>query len=706
MDRQIIHSACQHDCPDNCSMQTVVVNGRAESVSGRAEHPFTRGVLCAKVKSFDQRVYSDQRILHPMRRIGAKGQGKFERIGWDEALNTIAQNFRAIVQTNGAQAILPFNYLGSQGLLNGMHCGDPFFNRLGASVGERTFCNSGASKAFRMVSGPTGGLDPESFVHSRFILLWGINVVSTSMHHWRFIQDAIRQGAELVVIDPLKSKTASQATWHVRPRPGTDVVLALAIVHQLIADDLLDHDYIARFTEGFDAFEERSRQFPPATASSLCGVAEQDIIRLARAIGQSRPLAIRTGVALERSRNGPDAVRAIASLPALTGAWRDVGGGMFQHPQGTFPIQREKLTMSVLGEKHRRAINLFDIASALRPDAADPIKSLFVFNANPVTAAANQNGIVQGLARDDLFTVVSEVFPTDATDYADIVLPACTQLEQLDLMYSWGHFNLQINEPAIDPVGEAVSNTELFRRLAKKMDFSEAALYRTDEQLLADALDWNAPQLQGHSLASLRAQGYLRLAVGDPATRLPHSSGQFPTPSGRFEFVSSVADCGGEMLDVYRQGITDTSGGPVDPLPDYLPETMSQPGDTPAMAADGGPFVLLSPKTHHFLNSGYTNLGPQASRAGDQPVWIHPDDAAEWQISDGQRLRVFNALGEVHGNARVTDDTMPGVLVITHGYWRKHVGGATVNALVPNRPAAIGRAPTINDTRVDIDVAL
>ena len=687
---RLVHGACQHDCPDNCAMETLVRDGRVVSVRGRREHPFTHGVLCAKVKGFEKRVYAPDRILHPMARIGAKGEGRFERISWDEALDEIAGRFHDIIAADGAEAILPCSYLGTQGLLNGLHVGDRVFNALGASVGERTFCNSGASKAFRMVCGPTGGLDPESFAKARFIILWGINIVSTAMHHWRFVKQAVSEGARLVVIDPLRSRTAALAHWHVRPKPGTDVALALAMIRQIIADDAIDRAYVADHVQGDDALAARAGGFTPDRAAEITGVPADEIVALARAYAGTRPAAIRTGVALERTRNGPDAVRAIACLPALTGAWRDAGGGMFQHPHATFPIDREALTGARRVEEGRRTVNLFGLAQALDPAAARPIRALFVYNANPVTACAEQALLVRRLAREDLFTVVSEIFPTDTTDHADIVLPATSQLEQDDLMYSWGHFNLQHNARAIPPRGEAVSNTELFRRLAARLGLDDPDLARDDADLMDAALDWDSPQLDGVSLDRLRAEGFHRLSVGTADRRLPHADGGFPTPSGKCEVASSVADAGGAMLPLYRQGVAHGDpGGRVDPLPDF---DASAPSDRP--------YTLISPKTHHFLNSGYANLQP-ATRATDvQPVWVNPRDAERERIVDGQEIRVFNDLGEIRAAARVTEDTIPGVVVVSHGFWRKHVGGATVNALVPHRPAAIGRAPAINEARV------
>jgi anaerobic selenocysteine-containing dehydrogenase len=690
---KLVIGACQHDCPDSCSVVATVRDGKVVGVRGNPDHPFTSGVLCAKVKSFEKRVYARDRLLFPTRRVGEKGEGKFERISWDQALSEIRGRFRAIIAAHGAEAILPCSYLGSQGLLNGLHAGDVFFNRLGAAIGERTFCNSGASKAFRMVCGPTGGLDPESFAHADLIILWAINILSTSMHHWPFIERARKNGAKLIVIDPLESRTARRADWHVRPRPGTDAALALALIHQIISDGRIDHDYIERYTLGFDALRARAAEYAPASVCGITGVARDDIVELARLYSGAKASAIRTGVALERTRNGPDAVRAIAALPAITGAWRCVGGGIFQHPGETFPIRRDRLSAPHLGEQNRRSVNLMGLADALDAGAEPSLKALFVYNSNPITACADQNRLIEGLRRQDLFVAVSEIFPTDTTDYADIVLPATSQVEQLDLMYSWGHFNLQLNQPAIEPVGEAVPNTELFRRLADAMGLGEPLLQRADQDIASEALDWRAPQLEGIDLDTLGKRGFARLNVGDASRRLPHAKGKFPTPTGKCELASSLVNEGGAILPMYRQGYVAVASESVDPLPRHRV----------AENDERYPFKLLSPKNHFFLNSGYANLGYQADASGGQVVLIHPDDATAMRITEGRTLRVFNALGEVRGAARITTATLPLVVVISHGYWRKLVGGPTVNALVAHRPAEIGQAATPNDTHVAVE---
>ena len=682
--------ACQHDCPDNCAMESIVEEGKVTSINGRKDHPFTRGFLCSKVKNYDRRVYATDRVLFPMRRIGNKGQGKFKRISWAEALDEISSKFREIIRQHGAEAILPYSYLGHQGLLNGLHCGDRFFNQLGASVGERTFCNATASKAFQMVAGPTGGVDPESFSLAKVIIIWGMNPISTSIHFSQFVIEAQKKGAALVVIDPITTDTAKRADYHLRPRPGTDVALAMAVANVIISRDLCDSDYINRHTVGFDEFSQRAQEFDLAYASEITGISGEEIQTLADLIARNKATAVRTGVALERSVNGGDAIRAIAALPALVGAWKVAGGGIFQHPQNSFPIDRQELTNASCVEPNRNVINLFDLASALNPDAKAQIKSLFVYNANPVIAAADQTKLIKNLGREDLFTVVSEVFQTDTCAYADILLPATSQLEQRDLMYSWGHFNLQYNEKAIEPLGEAVSNTELFRRLADATGMENDIVNRDDEAIMASAFDWEHPNLEGVTLAMLREKGFLRLSVGDPQTRTPHRYGRFPTQSQKFEFVSSDIENGGALLSSFRQGFAEhRRHKSVDPLPSYEARIIPQDG-----------FVLISPKHKKFLNSGYANFNLKSGLANKQVVLINHTDAKRNKVSNGQELFLFNDLGEIKVVANVTDKIIEGVLMVNHGYWMCHVEGNTVNALVSSNPSKIGKGITVNDTVV------
>ena len=534
MTYQEIIGACPHDCPDTCSMVTIVEDGKAIAVRGLRDHPFTQGRLCVKVNNDQDRVYSDRRVLHPLKRSGPKGLGKFERISWDEALAEIGGRWKDIVATDGASAILPYSYLGTQGILNGLNVGDPLFNKLGATVGERTFCDSGSCTAYMMTIGHTPGVDPESFVHSKYIVLWACNTLSTNSHHWPFIEQARKNGAKLVVIDPVRTRTARRADWHIPIRPGTDCALAMAMMHVIIAEGLLDRDYVDQYTQGFDALAERVRTYTPEFASEETGIPVEDVLRLAREFATTPAAVIRIGVAIERHAGGGQTVRAIACIPALTGAWRHVGGGLLQLPLWAFPVDWPNLMRPDLQPPTVRVLNQWRLGAALIGEMAldPPIRSLFVYNANPMSMVMEQAKLEEGLAREDLFTVVSEHFITDTAKYADIVLPATTQLEQADLMFSWGHLYLSYNNPAIAPVGEAVSNTELFRRLAKAMEITDPFFFRSDEEMIAQSMDWSSPVLEGITVETLKAKGYQRLNMPSADEWAPHREGNFrPRPA-------------------------------------------------------------------------------------------------------------------------------------------------------------------------------
>jgi len=556
MSEKLVLSACPHDCPDTCAMVTTVRDGVAVKVRGNPDHPFTRGGLCVKVNDYEQRVYSSDRILHPLRRTGPKGSGTFEPISWDTALAEIKARWTAIIDEAGPAAILPYSYLGTQGTLNGLSVGDAFFNKLGATVSERTFCDSGAITAFFMTCGPTAAIDPESFVHSRFIVLWAINSISTNLHHWPFIAEAQRRGAKVVVIDPVATRTAKAADWHIKLKPGTDAALALGMINVIIAEGLIDHDYVERYTVGFEELKERAAAFPPARVSEITGVAEDDLLALARGFATTQPSVIRMGVAIERSASGGNAVRALACLPALVGSWRHCGGGIMHMPIWAFPVKWDALSRPDWIKPGTPVVNQWRLGQALTGELGldTPIRSLMVYNSNPMVVAPEQAKLEQGLSREDLFTVVSEQFMTDTARFADIVLPATTQLEQFDIMFSWGHLYMTLNEPAIAPLGEAVPNTELFRRLARAMGFDDPFWAMTDEDMAQMAFDWTSPALKGITLATLRAKGYARLNVGSADDFIPHREGNFPTPSGKCEFKSSIAAGGNMVLPLFRQG--------------------------------------------------------------------------------------------------------------------------------------------------------
>jgi anaerobic selenocysteine-containing dehydrogenase len=699
--RTIVRGACPHDCPDTCAMLVTVENGRALEVRGDPDHPVTRGALCVKVEDYVDRVYSPDRVLYPLRRTGAKSSGKFERITWDAALDEIAARFRNIIGQHGPQAILPYSYLGTEGLINGLNVGDPFFNKLGATISERTFCASGAITGWLMTLGPSTGADPESVAHSKYIIIWACNVISTNLHLWPTIAEAQRRGAKVVVIDPIRNRTAARADWHIPIRPGTDGALALALINVIIREQLIDRDYVERYTLGFPELKQRAAEYDPERVAAITGIPAADIVKLAREYATTQPAVIRFGVGIERHAGGGQAVRAICCLPALVGAWRRPGGGLVGMPNFAFPIKWDTVTRPDFIRPGTRHLNQFRLGAALTGEMNldPPIKALFVYNCNPVVVVPDQAKVVAGLAREDLFTVVSEQFMTDTADFADLVLPATSQLEQFDLMWSWGHLHMSVNNPAIAPRGEAIPNVELFRRLAARMGFDDECFRRGDEQIAREAIDWSAPALAGVDLDYLKLHGHVRLKVGAPETFAPHAEGNFPTPSGRTEFVSSIARSGNFVIPLFRQGSNESQAGePVDPLPAFIP-----PRET---RANGARYTLnlISPKSHAFLNSSCGNMARQRRIAGEPTVTINPADAASRGIRESQPVRVFNDRGSFTATALIGAVVQPGLIVAPMGHWRKFSRGhATVNAATPTAFADLGHAPTFSDNLVEVE---
>jgi anaerobic selenocysteine-containing dehydrogenase len=684
----MIRGACPHDCPDTCAWEvTVDAGGRAVKLVGDKEHPFTNGGLCAKVNSYlEDRTYSPDRLLHPLRRTGPKGSGEFERIGWDEALEQIAGRLTGIVEEHGAEAILPYSYMGTQGMVQGMSLHARFFARLGATRLERTICGDNGSAGLAGTNGDAAGIDPEDVEHSRLILLWGTNTVVTNLHLWPFVQRARKAGAEVVVIDPVRTRTAQAADRHVRPMPGTDAALALGMMHVIVADGLHDADWVERHTVGFDALRERLAEYPPDRAAALTGLPEEEIVDLARRYATTRPAAIRTLVGMEHRRHGAMAFRAIACLPALVGAWRDRGGGLVAMTGARLrtALPLDRLAMAELEDPEVRSVNMLELGRALTDPALDPpIRALVVYNSNPAAIAPNQNLVLEGLAREDLFTVVHEHFMTDTARHADIVLPATTQVEQLDLMYSWGTLYLSLNQPAIAPLGEAVSNTELFRRLATAMGMEAPELHESDEQIIRSALESDHPWVAGVTYEQLLEDGWAKLRI--PADWRPHAEGDFSTPSGRCELFSERLAAEG-----------------LDPLPSYEPAPESAAGD-PALAARF-PLALIAGKgALHFLNSSYSGVARHLAAEREPLLDLSDEDAAARGIADGQLVRAFNDRGTVELRARVGDRVRPGVVSMPSGWWASRSrGGQSANALTRDGVAPWGRGGDFHDTLVEV----
>ncbi|MEY4195727.1 MAG: hypothetical protein RLZZ226_2095 [Pseudomonadota bacterium] len=697
------HGGCPHDCPDTCSMVFEVEDGKLTSVKGNPDHPMTRGGLCVKLNDYEKRHYHPDRLLYPMRRTGPKGSNQFERISWDEALDEIVNRWQAIISEHGAQAIVPYSYLGNQGLVHGLNGGDAFFNRLGATVTERTFCGEGSSTAWLLTVGPTAGVDPESFIHSKYIIIWACNSVSTNLHHWHIVKEAQKNGAKVVVVDAYASKTAKEADWHIAPKPGTDGALAMAMIHTIIEEGLVDQDYVDNYTVGFDELKARAKTRTPEWAAEITGIPADVIRTLAREYATTQPSAIRLGVALERHKGGGQTVRAVSCLPALTGAWRHVGGGALQFPVWEHPYKFNVICRPDLIPKGTRVINALQLGRALtdEPPAGAPIKSLMCWNANPVTQAPETDKIVQGLLNEDLFMISAEHFISDTAMYADILLPAAMGAEMEDMILSWGHLYLTYNAKCVDAPGEALPNNEIFRRLAARLGFQEPNFQWSDSECLEHYVDWAAPACEGIDLAYLREHGFARLKVGTKDDRAPHKAGNFPTPSGKCQLKAEGAT--NFVAGPFRQMYDDFQAGELlDPLPDYVASRESV-ATNPELAKKY-PLSIISPKSHGFLNSCYANMAQKIKGQGEQFVLMNIADADERGIKHGDKVRVFNDRGAFEGDARITDDVNQGLIIATLGYWRQ-LNTGTVNSISSAEFANMGNAPSFSDNLVQVVAA-
>ena len=697
---QFFHGGCPHDCPDTCSMVYEVADGKLKGVKGNSEHPMTRGGLCVKLKDYEKRHYHPDRLLYPMKRVGPKGEKQFERISWDEALDTIVDRWQDIIKEDGPQAIMPNSYLGNQGLVHGLNGGDAFFARLGATVTERTFCGEGSATAWLLTLGPTAGVDPESFIHAKYIIVWACNSVSTNLHHWHIIKEAQKKGAKVVVIDPYASRTAKEADWHIAPKPGTDGALAMAMMHVIIGEGLVDQDYVDNYTVGFSELADKAKERTPEWAAEITGVSAEDIRTFAREYAASQPSAIRIGVALEKSWGGSQAIRAVASLPALTGAWRHVGGGILQFPVWEHPYKFDVICRPDLIPEGTQVVNNLQLGRVLtgEQELKVPIKSMMCWNTNPVTQSTETDKIIQGLSREDLFLVSADHFISDTAAYADILLPASMGAEMEDMILSWGHLYLTYNTKCVESPGEAIPNNEIFRRLAKRLGFEEDNFKWSDEECLEHYVDWDAPACDGIDLAYMKKHGYARLNVGTKDNRAPHKEGNFPTPSGKCEFrlvgaKNFVAGPFRQMYDGFQPGQD------IPELPDYVPskETASA---NPALFKKY-PLNILAPKSHGFINSCYANIENKLKGQGEQSVLISQADAMDRGIQEGEMVRVFNDRGGFDAVAKITPDVGAGIVVATLGYWRQ-LNNGTVNSVSSSAFGDMGNAQTSHDCLVEV----
>jgi len=692
---------CPHDCPDTCAMIYEIKDNKLISVKGNKDHPYTRGGLCVKVKDFDKKHYHPDRLLYPLKRVGAKGEKKFERIKWSEAIKTITDKWKEIIKEYGPQAIMPYSYLGNQGLVHGLNGADAFFNKMGATVCERTFCGEGSCTAYLTTVGPTAGVDVESYIHSKYIVIWACNSISTNLHHWAVIKDAKKKGAKVVVIDSYKSRTAKAADWHISPKPGTDGALAMGVINSIIEQDLTDNEYVKNYTNGFSELSEHAKSKTPEWASKITGIKAEDIKKLAFELATIQPAAIRMGVALERHYGGGQTIRAVTCISALTGAWRHVGGGITQFPVWEHPYKFDVICRPEFIPENTRVINALQIGRALLGETHSdiPIKSMMCWNANPVTQSPEAEKIVEGLKREDLFLVSAEHFITDTASYADIVLPAAMGAELEDIILSWGHLYLTYNEKCLDPPEEALPNNKIFQKLASAMGYKDEQFKWSDSECLENYIDWKAPASKGITLDYLRKNGYARLNVGTKDDRCPHKEGNFPTEDGKCNFI--IKNVKNFVAGPFRQMYEGNQPGqPLPELPDYVPPAES-PNTNPELAKKY-PLNIISPKSHAFLNSQYANMDSKIKIQGEQFVLINKIDADNRNISDGENVKVYNDRGDFHGDARISEDVEPGIVVATLGYWRQKSKTGTVNSISSGLLADMGNAPTFSDNLVEV----
>jgi anaerobic selenocysteine-containing dehydrogenase len=667
-----VRGACQLDCPDTCSWIVSVRDGEAHALRGDPDHPFTRGSLCNKVAGYLDYAKSPDRVLHPLRRRGGKGEARFERVSWDDALAEIATRFRAIIDTWGAEAIWPYVGCGSMGLIQGAYGGGArFWNVLGASRHDQNICTVAGGTGTEYTLGARVGMDPDTFRMSKLIVVWGANVLSTHPHMWRPMLEARRHGAHVVVIDPIATRTAAAADEHIAPVPGTDALLALGLLHVVLDEGAEDREFLATRTIGWDALRARIREHPPAQVAAACGVSVGAIVALGKRLAHTRPAGIRIGIGLQRHAGGGMAARTISCIPAVTGDWRHPGGGVIYDTRGFFKLAWPALTRDDLRTRDARTLYMSRLGDGLLSLDAPPVKALFVQAANPVASMPRQTEVRRGLLRDDLFTIVVDHFITDTARCADLVLPATMQLEHADLLIAYGHLYLAWNAPAVAPPGECVSTTELFHRLARAMGLTEPSLYDDERAIARQVLASDHPALAGITLDELERRGWMRLAYPEPFA--PFATDAFPTPSGKVELVSERMASAG-----------------LDAVAGYTP-----PADA------GYPLALLTPAAHNFLNSIFANVPDQLRRSGPPVVLVHPVDAEVRGIAHGASVRVFNARGAFVATAAVSDQVRVGVVASTKGRW----GDANVNATVDDRDADMGHGAVYHDNRVELALA-
>lgn len=677
----VFRSVCPLDCPDTCALHVHKENGKIVKVTGNPDHPVTRGVICNKVRHMAERIYHPERILYPMKRVGAKGEGKFRRISWEEAIGEIVERFKRIMEEQGPEAILPYSFYGNMGILNVDGMDRRFFNRLGSSKLDQTICSVAGTLGFGYTMGVRGGIDPEETADSKLIVIWGGNLASTNMHQVALAEQARKKGAKIVVIDVHRNRTGKWADWFIPVRPGTDAALALGMMHVLFAEGLVDEAFLQQHTHGYEQLREHVKSYPVDKVSRITGVPAEDIVRLARLYGTVSPSYIHIGNGLQHHDNGGMNVRTIACLPALTGQWGLRGGGATRGNSWYARVNGSALTRPDLRpNRSARTINMNRIGEALLT-LSPPISALFVYCSNPAVVAPELGKVREGLMREDLFTVVHDLFMTDTAKYADLLLPATSSFENTDLYTSYWHHYIQLQEPIIPVQGESKSNFELFRTLAKAMGFEDEAFDDTEEDMIRQALDNPSnPYLEGVTLEELKAHGWKRLNMerGKPFLQ------KLPTSSGKIELYSARLE---------KQGLP--------ALPTYMPLKEGFDGESRS-AADEFPLMFISPPNHNFLNSTFANV-PKLQKLEKRPtLHIHPEDANLRGIRDGDSVAVFNKRGRIELAAAVTDDLLPGVVVSQGLWWEGENTSHRVNLLTPSRPADMGGGATFFSTAVEV----
>jgi len=677
---EVRQSVCALDCPDCCSLLINVDGGKGSRLRGDPTHPITRGFLCGKVARYLEREYSTERLLYPQKRTGRKGAGQFERISWDEALDTIAARLQSISAEHGSEAILPYSYAGTMGLLNGGGMDRRFFHRLGASRLDRTICSAAGGAGLVATLGFKYGTEPEQFAHSKLIIAWGANILGTNVHLWPFIVEARRKGARFYTIDPVRNRTGRLSDKHFSIFPGSDLALALGLMHVIIGENLQDADYVANYTQGFDELKQLAAKYPPERVEALTGIERADVISLAQEYATTRPAVIRLNYGTQRSERGGTAVRAIAALPALTGSWREVGGGLQLSTSQAFRLNKQDLEMPELQRRsplgrEARMVNMSELGKALTSLDDPPVKAMIVYNSNPASIAPNQNLVLKGMRREDLFAVVLEQFQNDTADHADILLPVTTFLEHTDLYLAYGHFYLQLARPALPAPGETKSNVEIFRLLAERMGFEDQCFLDSEDDMIRTLLNSDHPFVKGITLEQLDREHSVRLNIapqGQPY--LPFAEGGFGTPSGKCEFHA-------EELD-------------------YQPPTESRLGA--AELRSKFPLEMISAKSHDSMNSTFGNQS--WTHRQTSVLFLNRADAEPRSIVTGDRVRIFNDRGSCTLVAEVDGEVRSGVVSAPSVRWNKlSPDGRNVNALTSDRLTDLGGGPVFYSCLVEVE---